>query len=338
VIYGYGGYDRLNGGGGRDLLVGGAGNDTLTGGSGNDTFLIDSGSDQITDLSDSDIFKISAEAYLSVATISGNYLATSDSQNLGGNKDNAQFAMASGITVANFAAMTAEENGGIRIEAHASTASTIVGSSGSDSITGSSAADSLDGGGGNDIIRGGAGADVMTGGSGTDRFVYSAFAQGGNAVAGNSDTAITAGDVITDFDTGVDKIDIAAVATGTVAASNGTGVAGAFDSRSNSNNNGVGVITVDYDFSANNTASGVIDAILAGYRTVVVLGAGDIAYFAILDAGAAGVTDDFYNIFAVQNNTVSAAVDAGLKGALINVTHVASTTAGEIVVASDFIL
>ncbi len=302
--------------------------------------MIDSGSDQITDLSDSDIFIISANAYLSVATISGNYLATADSQNLGGNKDNAQFAMASGVTVANFAAMTVAsvENGGIRIEAHASTASTIVGSSGSDSITGSSAADSLDGGGGNDIIRGGAGADVMTGGSGTDRFVYSAFAQGGNVVAGNSDTAITAGDVITDFDTGVDKIDIAAVATGTVAASNGTGVAGAFDSRSNSNNNGVGVITVDYDFSANNTASGVIDAILAGYRTVVVLGAGDIAYFAILDAGAAGVTDDFYNIFAIQNNSAFEAVDAGLKGPLINVTHVASTTAGEIVVASDFIL
>jgi Ca2+-binding RTX toxin-like protein len=103
VIYGYGGYERLNGGGGRDLLVGGAGNDTLTGGSGNDTFLIDSGSDQITDLSDSDIFKISAEAYLSVATISGNYLATSDSQNLGGNKDNAQFAMASGVNMQHMA-------------------------------------------------------------------------------------------------------------------------------------------------------------------------------------------------------------------------------------------
>ncbi len=324
--------DTITGGAGNDAITGGVGADVLTGGSEADTFIfnavVESSSDSnlsiidtITDLATTDFI------YLNLTNVNDFEVATdvtfTDSKYIAdtGTLDDSDVVISStGGSVTN------------EVQARAITVVFAVGTAGNNTISG---------GDNNDTITGGAGADALTGGSGADRFIYTAFAQGGNVVAGNSSTALTAGDVITDFDTGVDKIDISAVATGTASASNGTGNAGAievFDSRSISNNYGVGVITVDYDFSANNTASGVIDAILAGYRTIVVLGAGDIAYFAILDAGAAGVTDDFYNIFAIQNNTAFEAVDAGLKGALINVTHVASTTAGEIVVASDFIL
>jgi len=183
-------------------------------------------------------------------------------------------------------------------------------------------------------ITGGAGADQLTGGAGDDDFVYTAFAQGGNVVAGN-DTAtdLTAGDIITDFATTADEIDISAVASGTAAVVGGGG-GDTFDSATD----GVGIVTVDYDFSAASKAGNVIDAIIAGFNTSVTIDDGDTAYFAILDEDGGTAANDFYNIFAITNGSGGDLAGADLKDADVDVTLVASTAAGDVVVGGDFIL
>lgn len=71
----------------------------------------------------------------------------------------------------------------------------IEGNSGTDSLLGSSGADTLNGGIGNDTLSGGQGTDTLTGGSGADTFV----------IRPNSGK-----DVITDFEVGIDRIDLRA--------------------------------------------------------------------------------------------------------------------------------
>ena len=90
---------------------------------------------------------------------------------------------------------------------------TVLGGTGSDGMNGGKAgdvldggigADTMDGGDGDDRVTGGAfGTDVMTGGLGADVFVY---------VSANDSFATAAADIITDFERGVDKIDLDALA------------------------------------------------------------------------------------------------------------------------------
>ena len=80
-----------------------------------------------------------------------------------------------------------------------------LGGSGADVITGGDGYDALSGGSGGDTLEGGGQADTLTGGSGADVFVFTAV----------SDSAIGAGeDVITDFETGIDLLDLQALASG----------------------------------------------------------------------------------------------------------------------------
>ncbi len=86
----------------------------------------------------------------------------------------------------------------------------ILGSAGVDTITGTSTADFIRGGDGNDIMIGGAGndrlrgntgSDSLTGGAGADQFDYISVDEsptGGNTVR----------DIITDFEAGIDKINV----------------------------------------------------------------------------------------------------------------------------------
>ena len=89
----------------------------------------------------------------------------------------------------------------------------IVGSAFADTITGSGSADilrsgggndTINGSGGNDRIEGGNGADSLTGSSGNDTFVFN--------------TALNAVDTITDFVTGVDKIELSSAIFGPLTA------------------------------------------------------------------------------------------------------------------------
>jgi Ca2+-binding RTX toxin-like protein len=74
--------------------------------------------------------------------------------------------------------------------------------------TGNGLRNSIKGNAGNNDIRGGAGVDTLTGGAGSDKFVW-----------GDRETGVGAGnrDIITDFVSGVDKIDLSLIDAATYA-------------------------------------------------------------------------------------------------------------------------
>ena len=83
----------------------------------------------------------------------------------------------------------------------------VIGSAFADTLTGNVAANAFSGGGGNDRLMGGLGGDTLTGGAGADVFDYDALA----------DSPVGAGsrDVITDFQRGLDDIDLRDIDTNT---------------------------------------------------------------------------------------------------------------------------
>ncbi|WP_200941437.1 M10 family metallopeptidase C-terminal domain-containing protein, partial [Caulobacter sp. Root1455] len=82
---------------------------------------------------------------------------------------------------------------------------TINGSAAGEILTGGSGRDTINGSGGNDTIRGAGGGDTLTGGAGLDTFVYD-----------DGESPILHWDVITDFQTGQDKLDLRAADDGIV--------------------------------------------------------------------------------------------------------------------------
>jgi Ca2+-binding RTX toxin-like protein len=72
----------------------------------------------------------------------------------------------------------------------------------SDRLFGGESNDVIGGGGGDDLLNGGAARDILTGGTGADRFVFSS--------AEDITTSYYGSDRITDFQTGIDHIDLSA--------------------------------------------------------------------------------------------------------------------------------
>ncbi|MCF6231556.1 MAG: M10 family metallopeptidase C-terminal domain-containing protein [Rhodobacteraceae bacterium] len=81
----------------------------------------------------------------------------------------------------------------------------LLGGSGNDRLFGGARSDTLSGNGGDDRLNGGLGKDTLTGGSGADTFVFSAVAH--SKFGSNSDR-------ITDFNSGVDVIDLSGLVSG----------------------------------------------------------------------------------------------------------------------------
>lgn len=79
----------------------------------------------------------------------------------------------------------------------------LYGEEGRDTLLGQGGDDFLDGGDGDDTLLGGPGTDDLTGGSGADRFQWARSDANANLL--HLDPAV---DTITDFETGIDKIDI----------------------------------------------------------------------------------------------------------------------------------
>lgn len=90
-------------------------------------------------------------------------------------------------------------NGNDMIDATATTTHNFLnGGNGQDVILGGSGVDEINGGNGDDIINGGLGDDILTGGNGSDLFI----------LAPEYYDIFGIGNVITDFVTGEDKVDV----------------------------------------------------------------------------------------------------------------------------------
>ncbi len=171
-IFGGAGYDTILGGGGSDTIDAGGFNDTVEGGDGDDSIFGSGGNDVI----DGDAGSDSLNGGTGNDTIDGG--------------DDADYILG--------------HNG----------ADMIFGGLGNDSIYGNNDNDKIDGGeggdyiigdAGNDTITGGDGVDTMSGGAGTDTFIFTATTNSTNMVW-------IARDTITDFVSGVDKLDLSAFA------------------------------------------------------------------------------------------------------------------------------
>ena len=208
ILYGFDEVDVLVGGPGDDLLYGGLGGDTLIGGAGTDVFgyggVTDSGPGGFDNLADfqTGIDRIDLRLLaLTGLTIQREADGTST-----------VFANTAGGTLTLLAATPI--NGGdfltaaplpIQLELTPG-ADTSTGSSGDDRLLGLAGNDVLGGGTGNDVLYGGDGNDTLTGGAGNDVFYGGAGAD--VFVVTQVDGAFRSFDVLADFQTGIDVLDL----------------------------------------------------------------------------------------------------------------------------------
>lgn len=249
AVHGTMGNDLVQGGPGGMVLLGNAGSDTIIGGSGADTLWGGAGADIMTGGDGADVFRW-REAIHSGATAGTRDIITDfeqgldkldlsllDANTIAGGMQHFTWIGNAGFTGTAGALRYRHESGTTLVEADldgngtadfaieflgthdftnldfmAGSIAAIQGSGGNDVITGSSFGevlvggfgdDTLDGGGGNDTIWGGAGADVMTGGDGADLFRW--------REASHTGLAFGTRDIITDFEQGVDRIDLSLI-------------------------------------------------------------------------------------------------------------------------------
>ena len=192
-VFGGAGNNTITTGAGDDFLSGDYGNDTLNGGAGEDLFYYVGGADVMIGGADNDIFNFgsslaSQDIRAGAVTIQGD-----------AGVDAIDFARLEVALTIDLTLTTLQSIGfgtltvsGIEI---------LNGGSGADRFNGGSEANTLRGNGGNDILTGGGGADTLTGGSGADVFRYLAA----------SDSTAAVQDIITDFEVGLDRIDLTAL-------------------------------------------------------------------------------------------------------------------------------
>ena len=188
LLFGGAGDDSLDGGSGDDTLVGGEGNDTLTGGAGADTFVIPAsdGGTLITDFdAGNDVLDLGElDANITLELLLGKM--TEQDTNGDGTNDVV-------IDLTDFGGGTVTLQGVGLDDLKDGTSLDPAHFDFDDVRFGDEDEDNLDGGIGDDTLIGGEGNDTLTGGAGADTFVF-------GADHGN--------DLITDFDTSNDSIDL----------------------------------------------------------------------------------------------------------------------------------
>ena len=176
TIFGQGGDDRLFGGGGTDRLIGGAGNDRLVSGGGSRREFLDGGAGD-----DVLIVSTGSEARLLGGEGNDRLIGASERDVMEGGAGNDTLI---------------GKDGGDRLFGGAGD-DLLFGGDGifSDVIEGGAGNDRLIGGTGNDRLTGGEGADFLRGDAGNDRFIFETLGEM---------------DVIADFQSGRDLIDLSA--------------------------------------------------------------------------------------------------------------------------------
>jgi Ca2+-binding RTX toxin-like protein len=199
TIFGMGGADNLEGDWGNDVISGGTGADTLVGGPGADKFIFAPGDGSVDVINDftSGVDKIDVSAFPTGSAVA----FANGILSIGGVdvvRITGTFAPASDLIGPAAPPTGTGENwtGTAGADNHTGTAcnDTLSGLAGNDTLLGGNGNDRLDGGGGADRLEDGAGLDTLIGGSEADRFVLT---------PGDGQL-----DLITDFTTGVDKIDL----------------------------------------------------------------------------------------------------------------------------------
>ncbi len=185
---------RLNGGAGHDTLVGGEGNDTLTGGAGNDMLRPGGGRNEVDGGPGFDTLDFSGATGRVLVDLAVNVEGARFARFF-------QYGSGNGDSYRNIEAV----RGGPHADNLRGTAGddVLFGGAGSDRLYGRGGSDRLDGGPGADALYGNRGADTLTGGEGAavrDRFIYFS--------PDESPAGLGNRDVITDFQPGVDRIEI----------------------------------------------------------------------------------------------------------------------------------
>jgi Ca2+-binding RTX toxin-like protein len=220
VLVGMNGADALRGGDGNDDLLGGEGFDWLAGGAGNDTLrsVIDSNGvpDKVIDGGEGvDVAVLDYSTELQATTLDLSDPTT---------RQDVQGTRLVNVEQVDF-------TGGFYADkvTGGALADTLAGGRGSDSLTGGGGDDVIDGGAGDDLLTGGTGHDVIAGGAGNDGL---AGGSGDDSISGGAGKDVLSGDegadifsfaaldsrpgggardVILDFQSGVDRIDVSAL-------------------------------------------------------------------------------------------------------------------------------
>ncbi len=248
VLSGLGGADILYGHEGNDQLNGGSGDDVMVGGAGDDLYIVSSPGDVVLELANEgrDTVQTSISMTLAptlenlvmfgVAAIDatgnrfGNTMTGNSASNtligldgadrldgkggadtmIGGKGNEIYYVDDPGDRVIELAnegidlvrstlaidltTMPNVENATVTSAADVA----ITGSDGDNVLTGGNGANLIDGGAGNDTIRGNFGADTLIGGSGADTFVW----------IGINESRLSAPDLVADFESGIDRLDL----------------------------------------------------------------------------------------------------------------------------------
>jgi Ca2+-binding RTX toxin-like protein len=231
-LWAWEGDDKLNGGNGNDVLTGKGGSDILTGGLGNDIFVFDSynnGVDTITDASAGDIIRVNGRSFSGTVTSADGSAVMTDQVQLAVDTVNNKSTLFIGsdgtpgadviITLEGIYTTEAFTLVGKDIKVTQGTTNTpgvgddtVNGTAGNDDLSGGDGHDKLLGKAGNDVLRGDAGNDTLIGGLGADTLIGGA----GNDIfqfstLRDSTPGTLNHDVIEDFTSGADKLDLSPI-------------------------------------------------------------------------------------------------------------------------------
>ncbi|BCW90364.1 hypothetical protein sos41_35320 [Alphaproteobacteria bacterium SO-S41] len=205
--------DTLIGDSGANMLTGGGGADVLTGGGGIDAFRYTSATDSTASATDTitDFQPFIDKLDLRGVLTTGYSDATRVTITYNGN--NALVTTSTGLTIdvnglISGADITRDGMSFILFGSRYGSLVRINGDSNDNQIFGSTQEDALYGNDGNDTITGGGGADLMWGGAGADTFAFPSFGDIPAYYNQNPGNPIYSGDVIQDFQTGIDRIDL----------------------------------------------------------------------------------------------------------------------------------